>query len=89
MDNVTRIGSRTNGALSDALEERLPNGWYFSLSNESYLNIQGMNFKSKGIPVDYELNYPSDRQTFFRLVVDDLEADRTKVLKAINDLKGD
>ena len=87
MDNVTRIGSRTNGALSDALEKRLPNGWYFSLSNESYLNIQKMNFESKGIPVDYELNYPADRQTFFRLVVDDLEADRTKVLKAINDLQ--
>jgi len=68
------------------LEKRLPNGWYFSLSNEVYLDNQGVCYESIGIPVDYELNYPNDRQTFFRSVAEDLEEDKRNVLKAIEDI---
>lgn len=86
MRHVKRIGSHTQGAISDALEKRLPNGWYFSLSNEVYLDNQGVCYESIGIPVDYELNYPNDRQTFFRSVAEDLEEDKRNVLKAIEDI---
>lgn len=36
LKNLKRIGSHTNGAISDALQKTLPNGWHYSLSNEVY-----------------------------------------------------
>ena len=87
MNNVERIGSHTNGALSDALEKNLPNGWYLSLSNEEYLAIDGLCYESKGITPNYELNYPPGRQTFFRGVLNNLESDRNSVMNAINALR--
>jgi len=83
LPNVKRIGMHTNGALSDAMEKTLPNGWYFSISNEIYTDLKGNCYESIGIPVDYELGYPEDRQTFFRLVANDLAGDKAKVLQAI------
>jgi len=87
LKNVKRIGSHTNGALSDALEKRLPNGWYFSISNEEYFDNNNVCYEYIGIPVNYELNYPSDRQTFFRSVANDLEKDKKDVLNAIEKLR--
>lgn len=87
LDNVKRIGSHTSGALSDALEKKLPNGWYFSISNEIYVDNKGICYESVGIPVDYELNYPEDRQSFFRSVADDLEHDKRSILNAIEALQ--
>lgn len=84
---IKRIGSHTNGAISDALQKTLPNGWYFSLSNEIYTDINGKHYENIGIPVDVDLNYPEDRQTFFRTVANDLETDKRNVLKAINELQ--
>ncbi len=83
---LKRIGSHTNGAISDALQKTLPNGWYFSLSNEIYTDNDYKSYENIGIPVDYELNYPEDRQTFFRSVANDLEKDKQKILKAIEEL---
>jgi carboxyl-terminal processing protease len=60
LKQTKRIGSRTYGALSDALEKKLPNKWYFSLSNEVYTDNNNVCYESKGIPVDYELNYPEN-----------------------------
>ncbi len=87
LKNIKRIGSHTNGALSDALEKKLPNGWYFSISNEEYFDNNNVCYESIGIPVNYELNYPSDRQTFFGTVINDLEKDKTAVLNAIEKLR--
>lgn len=84
--HLKRIGSHTNGAISDALEKTLPNGWYFSVSNEIYTDMKGKCYENIGIPVDFELNYPEDRQTFFRLVADDLEADKMNIHNAIKNL---
>ncbi len=89
MDNIKRIGSHTNGAISDALEKRLPNNWYFSISNLLYEDNQGQCYENVGIPVDYELNYPDDRQTFFRRVTDDLEGDKNSILVAIEKLRSE
>ncbi len=83
---LKRIGSHTNGAISDGLQKTLPNGWYFSLSNEVYTDNNDKHYENIGIPVDVELNYPEDRQTFFRTVAYDLEKDKMDILKAINEL---
>ena len=85
--NMKRIGSRTNGAISDALQKTLPNGWYFSLSNEVYTDNHDKCYENIGVPVNYELNYSNDRQTFFRSVADDLEKDKENILNAINELQ--
>lgn len=64
MPNVTRIGSVSEGILSDALEKVLPNGWTFTLSNEAYVTPEGVNYEDIGIPVDKELNYSRDVEVF-------------------------
>ncbi|MBL4604235.1 MAG: hypothetical protein JKY02_00780 [Flavobacteriaceae bacterium] len=87
MKNIKRIGSHTNGALSDALGKKLPNGWFFSISNEEYFDNNDICYESIGIPVNYDLNYPSDRQTFFRSVANDLKKDKQDVLNAIEKLR--
>ncbi len=87
MKNVKRIGSPTSGAMSTALEKTLPNGWTFSISNEVYMDNQGYSYENKGVPVDYNLNYPKDRQTFFRNVANNLKADKQNILQAIEVLK--
>ncbi len=85
--HMKRIGAHTQGALSTALEKRLPNGWAYSISNEIYMEYEGNSYENKGVPVDYLINYPEDRQDFFRAVVNDLEADKHQTLKAIQALK--
>ena len=87
LKNVKRIGSPTSGALSTALEKTLPNGWVFSISNEIYMDNDGKAYENIGVPVDYDLNYPKDRQDFFRSVVNDLETDKQSILEAIEKLK--
>lgn len=87
IENVKRIGSPTSGAMSTSLEKTLPNGWAFAISNEVYMDNDGKCYENKGIPVDYELNYPPDRQTFFRSVADDLETDKENILNAIESIK--
>lgn len=89
MKNVKRIGSATDGAISTALEKTLPNGWAFSISNEVFMDNQGKSYENTGIPVDFELNYPDDRQTFFRSVVDNLPGDKNNILKAIDALNNE
>ena len=85
-EHIKRIGAPTMGATSTALEKTLPNGWSFAISNEIYMDTQGLNYENKGVPVDYELPYPKDRQTFFRKVVNDLDGDKNAILRAIDDL---
>ena len=87
MQHVKRIGSATSGAISTALEKKLPNGWSFAISNEIYMDNNGKAYENIGIPVNYELNYPIERQTFFRSVVNDLEADKQNILKTISKLE--
>ncbi len=85
--HIRRIGSATSGAMSTALEKTLPNGWTFSISNEIYMDNQGRQYENVGVPVDFELNYPRDRQSFFRQIANNLEADKQQVLSAIKALE--
>lgn len=74
MANVTRVGSASEGILSDALEKVLPNGWIFTLSNEAYVTPDGVNYEDVGIPVDIELDYSSDANVFFDTLTKNLDS---------------
>ena len=87
LSHVKRIGSSTEGALSTALEKGLPNGWSFAISNEIYMDTNGNSYENIGVPVDYDLNYPEDRQTYFRSIADDLGADKQNILEAMEQLQ--
>jgi carboxyl-terminal processing protease len=87
MKHAKRIGSPTSGAILTALEKELPNGWAFAISNEICMDNEGNNYENRGIPVDYTIEYPEDRQTFFRSVVNNLDADKENILRAIEHLK--
>lgn len=87
LPNIKRVGSHTQGALSDAMENKLPNEWYFSISNEVYTDPFGKCYENIGIPVDYELNYPEDRQTFFRSIAENPDIDKQNILNAIQALQ--
>jgi carboxyl-terminal processing protease len=50
LPNVTHMGERTRGSLSDELVKRLPNGWRLTLSNEVYLDADGKGWEGSGIP---------------------------------------
>lgn len=49
LPNATLIGQATEGALSDVLEKKLPNGWRFTLSNEIFLDADGSSPEGVGI----------------------------------------
>jgi hypothetical protein len=52
--HVTRVGANTQGVFSDELDRRLPNGWTFGLSNETYYTKDGKTFEGIGVPPDIE-----------------------------------
>ncbi|MEM8507910.1 MAG: S41 family peptidase [Bacteroidota bacterium] len=83
LPNAKRIGTATSGALSTALEKQLPNGWSFALSNEIYMDLEDRLFENTGVPVDFRLAYPTERQLFFRSVAQNLEKDKADILNAI------
>jgi len=73
MPNITRIGSRTEGVFSDVLDKELPNGWEIDLSSEVYLDMNGINYESVGIPPDVAIEYEKDTQKFLQKVVNYIE----------------
>jgi len=87
LSNIKRIGASTMGATSTTLDKKLPNGWVFSISNEIYMDNQGNSYENIGVPVNHQLDYPRDRQDFFRSVVNDLEKDKQNILNAIGMLE--
>ena len=52
--HVKIVGSATQGMLSDILEKPLPNGWTLGMSNEYWLDPQGVSYEGIGVPVDIE-----------------------------------
>lgn len=55
LENVTHVGQRTRGALSDMLFKTLPNGWRLSLSNEEYRDQDGVLWEARGIEPHHAL----------------------------------
>lgn len=84
--HIKRIGMPTMGALSTALEKTLPNGWKFAISNEIYQDLTGAIYENRGVPVDAKLEYPADRQVFFRQTIDQLNQDKENILALIRRL---
>ncbi len=60
----TKIGSTTEGIFSSTLDKKLPNGWEYELSNEVYQDLKGKNYENVGVPADYSLDYPNDKDEF-------------------------
>lgn len=87
MDHAKRIGAATTGAMSTALDKKLPNGWSFSISNELTMDNAGKNYENTGVPVDYKLSYPRERRHFFWSVVNDLAGDEAAILGAVEALR--
>ncbi len=83
IENVTRIGSNTEGILSDVLSKRLPNGWEFGLSNEIYENVEGKNYEMIGIPPNYELNYSRNAKEFYTDLLTELKINDRAIEKVI------
>lgn len=54
MPQVTVVGERTSGGLSDTLAFTLPNGWYLGLPNQTVRATSGEIYESIGIPPDEE-----------------------------------
>jgi C-terminal processing protease CtpA/Prc len=89
LPHVKRIGAPTSGALSTALERRLPNGWYYSISNELFMDTAGAFYENRGVPADLNLPYPGGRQPFFRAVAEQPDRDKEQLVKAIEALEGE
>lgn len=52
---VTVIGEPSYGIFSDNFDKMLPNGWYFGISPERYLDLEGNNWEQQGIQPDIEV----------------------------------
>lgn len=87
MPNVTRIGAATEGVFSDVLDKELPNGWEFGLSSEVYLDMNGINYESKGIPADIKVDYKRDTQKFLQKVMSDLTENDACIQSALDFIK--
>jgi len=72
VDNITRIGSNTEGIFSDGLDKKLPNGWEYTLSNEIYEDINGNSYENIGVPPDIKIRYPKDSRIFYNLLINQL-----------------
>ena len=53
--HVTTVGTPTSGALSDILDKSLPNGWDLAISNEVYVDHEGVCHEGKGVPPEIKL----------------------------------
>jgi hypothetical protein len=63
LPNATLIGQPTQGALSDVLEKKLPNGWTFTLSNEIFEATDGTIPEGQGIAPHIATIVPSAPKT--------------------------
>ncbi|PKD18082.1 hypothetical protein APR41_18000 [Salegentibacter salinarum] len=64
--NIEILGTKSAGIFSEILWKKLPIGWEYSLSNEVYMDREGRPYEKEGVPVDYELNYPTERFKFYK-----------------------
>jgi len=63
LPNATLIGQPTQGALSDVLEKKLPNGWTFTLSNEVFEAPDGTIPEGQGVAPHIATKVPAAPKT--------------------------
>ncbi|KOS07575.1 hypothetical protein AM493_17150 [Flavobacterium akiainvivens] len=80
-DNFKKIGSNTSGAFSDILNKKLPNGWNYWLSNEVYEGTNGKNYEVYGIPPDYQIDYPREKEQFLKSLYFELDKEDRAIVK--------
>ncbi|MFN0293418.1 S41 family peptidase [Pedobacter helvus] len=85
--NFKKIGSNTNGAFSDILNKTLPNGWNYWLSNEVYEGMNGKNYEVSGIPPDYKIDYPREKEQFLKSLYFELDKEDRAIEKAMELIK--
>lgn len=85
--NFKKIGSNTNGAFSDILNKSLPNGWNYWLSNEVYQGMNGENYEVSGIPPDYEIDYPREKEQFLKSLYFELDHEDRAIVKVTELIK--
>jgi len=83
LNNVTKIGSSTEGIFSDGLDKKLPMGWEYVLSNEIYEDMEGNSYESKGIAPNIDLNYPRSKNEFLNLVYIQLKDSKDAAIEKI------
>jgi Peptidase family S41/Tricorn protease C1 domain len=55
LPHVTIVGDHTNGIFSYQLEKKLPNGWEYCLSYQTYFSADMVCYEGKGVPADIKL----------------------------------
>lgn len=61
LPNVKIVGERGAGVHSVILSHRLPNGWYFTVSNEQRIAADGKLYEAEGIPPDVVVPFRPSR----------------------------
>jgi C-terminal processing protease CtpA/Prc len=85
LPHVTIIGDHTNGIFSYQLEKKLPNGWKYSLSYQTYFSADMVCYEGIGVPADIEmLNRKADIENGIDpLITRALEVLKSKVRRAM------
>jgi carboxyl-terminal processing protease len=81
LPHVTIIGDHTNGIFSYQLEKKLPNGWRYCLSYQTYFSADMVCYEGKGVPVDIKL---LNKRADIEDGIDPLIARAVRVLKSKN-----
>jgi carboxyl-terminal processing protease len=81
LPHVTIIGDHTNGIFSYQLEKKLPNGWEYCLSYQTYFSEDMVCYEGKGVPVDIKL---FNKKTDIENGIDPLITRSLEVLKFKN-----
>jgi len=89
LNNVIRIGSRTEGIFSDGLDKKLPIGWEYRMSNEIYMALDGKSYEDIGIPPHIDLGYPSDKANFINLLYKQISETEDAAIQRVIELESE
>jgi len=86
LPNAKMIGSNTAGIFSDILSKKLPNGWEYTLSNEIYESVDGINYERIGIPADYKMDYSEKTTEFYNNLLVELKTKGDRAIEKVVEL---
>ena len=86
LSNAKKIGSNTAGIFSDILSKKLPNGWEYTLSNEIYESVDGINYERIGIPADYKIDYSEKTTKFYNNLLEEIKTRGDRAIEKVIEL---